>query len=242
MAGPFLGQECEEGWKEVAQSFLQAELAQDVDGVAKGVLPSEQKAWATWKSWEWERLNRRISEMPEAVQKRAVTEREEEQRRLEVSLFTCEPAHDGKPDAYMVRIAPDGRSFRTLRMVREQGDFWVSTGLVVLNAEQRRVVTAYWEAVDGDRWNEAEAWVARQSLPRFRGYQLEVQRFLAGSDVLAEARKSRAAQRTTEWDRMFIRATKEEEDILVVRGEFPTATELDCELIQVDGTWRILHR
>ena len=235
-------QECPEGWKEVAQPFLAAVLDQDVEGAALRVHPQEREAWSAWKAWEWERLDRRISEMPEPVQERAVKERVQEVQRLEVSVYTCQPSPVGVPDQYLVKADPDGRTYKTLKMTLDERGWWVTTSTVSLNAEQLRAVTAYFTAVDENRWEEAEAWVARQALPRFAGYRLEVESFLTGSETFAQARANRVADRKKEWGDMFVRAVQADEGIIVVHVEFPTATELSCEMIEVDGTWRILHR
>lgn len=235
-------QECPEGWKEVAQPFLAAVLNQDVEGAALRVHPEEVEAWSAWKTWEWERLNRRISAMPVPVQERAQEERAQAEQRLEVSVYTCQPSPVGLQDQYLVKADPDGRTFKTLNLTLDDGDWWVVTSTVILDAEQLRVVTAYMTAMDENRWEEAEAWVARQCLPRFAGYRLEVESFLTGSETFAQARANRVAIRKKEWGDMFVRAVQADEGVLVVHVEFPTATELSCEMIEVDGTWRILHR
>lgn len=235
-------QECPKGWKEVAQPFLASVLDEDVEGAALRVHPQEREAWSAWKAWEWERLNRRISAMPEPVQERAVKERAQEVQRLEVSVYTCQPSPVGVPDQYLVKADPDGRTYKTLNLTLDDGDWWVTTSTVTIDAEQLRVVTAYMTAVDENRWEEAEAWVARQALPRFAGYRLEVESFLTGNEAFAQARANRVAERKKEWGEMFVRAVQAEEGIIVVHVEFPNATELSCEIIEVDGTWRILHR
>lgn len=235
-------QECGEGWRDVASSFVGAELRHEASVAARWVVASERLDWAAWKEWEWDRMSRRVEAMPEPVQERARLEQEQTLEALAVSVFTCQPSPTGEVGRYLVRIDPDGRSYRTLDMVQEGGDWFVRTGTTVLDAEQRRVVTAYWQAMDEGRWDEAEAWVARQALPRFRGFRLEVERFLAGSAAIAEAREQRAAKRAAEWEQMFIRAQVDEEGIIVVSAEFPDAEGLASELIEVDGAWRILHR
>ena len=239
---PLSAQECPEGWKEVASDFVRLELERDAEGAAAFVLPDERAGWGAWKEWEWARLTRNISEMPEPVQERARNERVEALSRLEVSSFTCQPSPAGEADRYLVRIDPDGRSYRTVNMVQEEGSWFVRTGTTTVEAEQMRVVTAYWMAADERRWDEAEAWVARQALPRFQGYRLEVERFLSGSPTFAETRERQAEQRQAEWDQKFIRAQVMEDGIVVVSAEFPSAKGLSSEMIQVDGAWRILHR
>jgi hypothetical protein len=235
-------QECPEGWKEVAQSFMEASTQQDVKEASRWLYPDEQEAWASWKVWEWERLERRISALPDPVQERAAQERAEALRRIEVSVFTCQSSPVGLTHRYLVRVDPDGRTFQNLNLMHDEGKWWVTTSYLTLGAEQVRSVTAYMQAVDDNRWEEAEAWVARQALPRFAGYRLEVESFLTGSEVFAQARADRVAKRKEEWAEKFIRAVKGDDGIIVVYVEFPTATELSCELIEVDGTWRILHR
>ena len=235
-------QECPKGWKEIASDFVRLELERDAQGAAAFVLPEERAGWGAWKEWEWARLARNISEMPEPVQERARNERAEALGRLEVSSFTCQPSPTGVADSYLVRIDPDGRSYRTVDMVEQEGSWFVRTGTTALDAEQMRVVTAYWMAADELRWDEAEAWVARQALPRFQGYRLEVERFLSGSPAFAGTRERQAEQRQEEWDEKFIRAQVMEDGIVVVSAEFPSAKGLSSEMIQVDGAWRILHR
>ena len=86
----------------------------------------------------------------------------------------------------------------------------VETRHVLLDAEQRRMVTAFMQAVDERRWEEAEAWMAEEAMPRFKGYQLEVETFLKGSAFLSETRKGRSPTlRETEWEDVMLWAERE---------------------------------
>ncbi|MDA8695786.1 hypothetical protein N9L83_02435, partial [Flavobacteriales bacterium] len=107
---------------------------------------------------------------------------------------------------------------------------------------QRRVFTAYSQALDAGSWEEAEAWVARFVLPRFATYRSEASAFLSEGGAFAEAHKKKVAARAAEWQDMFLRAEMETDDIIIVHAEFPTAEGLSSELVKVDGTWRILFR
>lgn len=236
------GQECPGGWQDVALRFLRAELHEDATAAAALVVPEERAVWAEWKSWEWERLARRLAAMAEPVQQRAVAEKEKALAMLDVAHCSCQAVGDHAPNRYRVQVDPDGRSYRSVNMVMQEGDWWVYTAARRLDAEQQRVVTAYTKAMDEGRWEEAEAWVARQALPRFAGYRAEVTAFLLGSSVYAEARKRQAELRAEEWEEMMLRAAVDEEGILVVYVEFPNAQEVSCELLEVDGAWRIMHR
>lgn len=231
---------CPMGWEEAARSFLEAELEERLEEAAGWVHPDERVGWSEWKAFEWARRTARLKAMPEPVQERAARERGQAAARLEVAHFLCAAA--AEPDVFRVTMDPNGRNLRTIKMVHGEGRWWVRTGSVQLDAEQQRVVTAYLEAVDDDRWDEAEAWVARQALPRFKGYRIEVEHFLSGSPVFAEARVAMALKRKDEWAEMHLRSERESDGIIVVHAEFPTAESVACELVEVDGTWRILMR
>lgn len=231
---------CAPGWEAVVQGFLSAELDHNVSEAAMYVTDAERETWASWKSWEWARRDRRIAEMPESVQERAVKESEQARKRLEVSVLTCMSRPDG--NGFFARVDPDGRSYQTVDLNHADGGWSIETGMRRMDAEQIRVVTAYFKAADEERWDEAEAWVARSALPRFTQYRAEVALFLSGSEAIAQARRDRAAERAVEWKEMFLRATREEDDILIVYAEFPTAQSLSVEMLSVDGTWRVLLR
>ena len=231
---------CAPGWEAVVQGFLSAELDRNVSEASVFVTDAEKEYWASWKSWEWARRERRIAAMPEAVQARAVKEEEQAKKRLEVSVLTCMSKPNG--DGFFARVDPDGRTYQTVDLIHADGGWSIATGMRPLDAEQARVVTAYFKAADEERWDEAEAWVARSALPRFTQYRAEVALFLSGSEAIAQARRDRAAERAAEWNEMFLRATREGDDILVVYAEFPTAQPLSVEMLSVDGTWRVLLR
>lgn len=232
---------CPEGWKEKVPAFLSAQLDRDAVAAALLVSPSERKDWEEWKIWSWQRDRERLAGMAPPVQERAAAELARDRARLEVSQYTCDPI-GGEQGRYRVRVDPDGRSYQFVELVLEQGTWWIHTGMHAMSAEQRRVVTAYLSAVDDGRWEEAEAWVARSALTRFKGYRAEVEVYMAGSEVMAEAVRTAAAQRRAEWDSMFLWADRVEEGVVVVHAEFPTAQSLAVEMTEVDGAWRILHR
>lgn len=231
---------CPVGWEEAANSFLEAELEERLEAAAGWVHPDERVGWTEWKAFEWSRRAARLKAMSEPVQERAAREHGQAVARLEVAQFLCAAA--AEPGVFRVTMDPNGRNLRTINMVHEEGRWWVRTGSVRLDAEQQRVVTAYLAAVDEDRWDEAEAWVARQALPRFKGYRIEVEHFLSGSPVFAEGRVTKALKRKDEWADMHLRSELESDGIIVVHAEFPTAESVACELVEVDGAWRILMR
>lgn len=234
--------QCPEGWKPVVEQFLAAESDRDVLASSQAVLPSQREVWKEWKAWEWTRAAQRLSQMPEDVQSRAKAERMKARERLTVSNFSCRIQTSGADTTYLVQVDPDGRSYRHVRTAREGWVWGVETSLHALSAEQKRVVTAYFQAVDENRWEEAEAWVARASLPRFSGYRAEVAAFLSGNESIAQSRSNQVADRAAEWEEMFLRATVEEDGVWVVQAEFPTAVKLSCEMMEVDGAWRVIHR
>ena len=241
LMGGIQAQECPEGWMPVAREFLSSQLEERWEDGAAQVVDLEQEVWLDWHRWEADRLALRLAQMAETVQEREAEQKRRERNRLEVSVFTCEPL-DALSGRYRIRVDPDGRSFKVLTLELEPGGWGVVTRNVPLNAEQRRTATAYFQAVDARDWDKAEAWVAQRSIPRFKGYQLEVETFLNGSPVMESGQAAQAELRQAEWDSGYLRAEQESDDILVVHMEFPTATTLSVEMTAVDGTWRILHR
>lgn len=241
LMGGTQAQECPEGWMPVAREFLSAQLEDRWEDGAQQVVERERSVWRDWHVWDAQRLAERLDRLPSAVRDREAEQERRERNRLEVSVFTCEPI-DALAGRYRVRVDPDGRSFKVLQMELGDGGWGVVTRNAPLDSEQRRTATAYFQAVDARDWDKAEAWVAKRSIPRFKGYQLEVETFLKGSAVMAQSQAAQAELRLAEWDSGFLRAERESEDILVVHMEFPTATTLSCEMVAVDGTWRILHR
>ena len=234
-------QECPTGWESVAREYLSAQLEGRWDVGAKQVVLREREAWLAWNQWQEARTASRMANLPDAARERQAEEKRREGNRLGVSVFPCEPM-DALAGRYRVRVDPDGRSFKILTMELE-GEVWgVVTRTALLDAEQRRTATAYFQAVDAREWDKAEAWVAQHAIPRFKQYQLEVEAFLKGSPVIESGQAAQAELRRAEWDRGFLRAEKEGADILVVHMEFPSATTLSCEMTFVDGAWRILHR
>ena len=234
-------QECPDGWEPVAREFLEAQLDGRWADAARQVVASEQQAWQEWHAWDEKRLANRLAAMPQAVQEREADNQRREANRLGVSVYTCEPA-DALAGRYRVRVDPDGRSFKVLNLVHESTGWGVVTRNVPLEAEQRRTATAYFRAVDEREWDKAEAWVAQSAIPRFKGYQLEVETFLKGSPVMESGFTAQAELRAAEWAEGFVRAEEVEDGILVVHMEFPSATAVSCEMTAVDGTWRVLHR
>jgi hypothetical protein len=235
-------QECPPGWKPVVTSFLRHQAERDAVDAAVFVAPDERAAWTSWRTWDWDRLRQRLAEMPEAVQLRDREESARKLQQLEVSVLTCRALEVGNGNRYMAQVDPDGRSFQSIALRLEEGQWFVHTAAKLLDAEQRRVVTAYLKAIDEEKWDRAEAWVAKQALPRFSAYRSEVHAFLTGNAEFSEARNNRAAMRAEEWSAMKLWSRIEDDGVMVVSAQFPTAPELACELIQVDETWRILHR
>ena len=232
---------CPQGWKPVAQEFLSAQLNGDLPAAAEFVRPAKREAWLEWTSWKTERSNRRISGFSQEVQARAQKEKETAKNRLEVSVYSCTAISESEGQ-YQIKVDPDGRSYQFLMMALEHKEWWVEDNLHALTPEQRRVFTAYSQALDAGSWEEAEAWVARFVLPRFATYRSEASAFLSEGGAFAEAHKKKVAARAAEWQDMFLRAEMETDDIIIVHAEFPTAEGLSSELVKVDGTWRILFR
>lgn len=232
---------CPEGWKPVAKDFLSAKLNGDLPAAAEFVRPAKREAWIEWTSWQTERTNRRISGFSEEVQARAKKEKKTAKNRLEVSVFSCTAMSESEGQ-YRIKVDPDGRSYQFLMLALEQNEWWVEDNLYALNPEQRKVFTAYNQALDAGSWEEAEAWVARFVLPRFETYRSEATAFLSEGGAFAEAHKKKAEARAAEWEDMFLRAEMETDEIIIVHAEFPTAETLSSELVKVDGTWRILFR
>jgi len=232
---------CPDGWKAVAKGFLNSKMNEDIESAAEFVRPSSRDAWAEWTSWDVERSNQRILSFSEEVQRRAQKEKSIAKQRLEVSVFSCQALADTE-GKYRVKVDPDGRSYQFLTLAHDQGSWWIEDNLYALNAEQRRVFTAYSQALDAGSWEEAKAWVARFVLPRFDAYQSEVKAFLSAGGVFADAQKQRVLDRAAEWEDMFLRAEMETKEIIIVHAEFPTAEGLSSEMVKVDGTWRILFR
>lgn len=232
---------CPKGWKAAAKGFLSANLNGDVSGAAEFIRPVNRAAWTEWTTWSNARTQQRISSYAEEVQARALSEKKTAKQRLEVSVFSCtdSPEEEGR---YTIKVDPDGRSYQFLTLALEGQDWWVEDNLYTLNPEQRRVFTAYNEALDAGSWGEAEAWVARSALPRFDAYRSEVSAFLQSGGPFAVAHKVRVEKRAAEWKDMFIRAEMESDRVIVVHGEFPTADGFSSEMVMVDGTWRILLR
>ena len=234
--------DCPEGWNSVVEQFLAAEADRDAVASSQAVLPSQREVWKAWKSWEWARASERLSQLPADVQSRAKAERMKARRQWMVSNFSCQIQASGTDTTYLIQVDPDGRTYRHVVVAQEDMVWGVETRLQPLSAEQKRVVTAYFRAVDEDRWEEAEAWVARASLPRFAGYRAEVTAFLSGSESIMQSRSNQVAHRAAEWNEMFLRATVEEDDVWVVQAEFSSAVKLSCEMMEVDGAWRVIHR
>lgn len=232
---------CPEGWKPLAMGFLEAKLSEDIDAAAAYLHPERRGAWAEWTSWDLDRSNRRILGFSEEVQERARKEKSIAKQRLAVSVYSCTPSSSDK-GRYRIQVDPDGRSYSFLTMSQKEDAWWVEDNLYALDPEQKRVFTAYSQALDAGSWEEAEAWVARFVLPRFASYRAEASAFLSDGGAFAEAHECRVALRAAEWDDMFLRAEQETEEIIIVHAEFPTAEGLSSEMVKVDGTWRILFR
>ena len=234
---------CPAGWKDVVQSHLVAVAEERWEDAASFLLEEEQTPWLEWQRWNAVKLERTLSEMDEALRERHAEEVRQKRNRLEVSVFSCEFRGTEDASAYRVRVDPDGRSFRMLNVRHHPEAGWrVETRHAALDAEQRRMVTAYMQALDELRWEEAEAWVAASAMPRFQGYRMEVENYLRASEFLMTSRMEMAEVRRSEWPSVMLWAEKESEDILVVHAEFTQVPALACEMIREGGTWRILHR
>ena len=234
---------CPAGWKDVVQSHLVAVAEERWEDAASFLLEEEQTPWLEWQRWNAAKLDRTMSGMDEALQERHAEEVRQKRNRLEVSVFSCESRGTEDASAYRVRVDPDGRSFRMLNVRHHPEAGWrVETRHVALDAEQRRMVTAYMQALDELRWEEAEAWVAASAMPRFQGYRMEVENYLRASEFLMTSRMEMAEVRRSEWPSVMLWAEKESEDILVVHAEFTQVPALACEMVREGGTWRILHR
>lgn len=231
---------CPGGWEAVARTHLLTSLDGDFETAAAFVLEDERQAWLEWQSWKQEKLTRTLTGMAPELQERQAAEMARQRQQFAVSHCLCEPKEEG---GYRVRIDPDGRSFRVLNMQHGPEEGWqVETRHVLLDGEQRRMVTAFMRAVDERRWEEAEAWMAEEAMPRFKGYQLEVETFLKGSAFLSETRKQQSTLRETEWEDAMLWAEREPDGVVVVHAEFRTAASLSCEMRELDGVWRTLMR
>lgn len=234
---------CPAGWKAPVQSHLVAVAEGRLDDAAAFLLNEEQEPWLEWQRWNAAKLDRTLAAMSEALRERHAEEERRKRDRLEVSVYSCEARGGDNADAYRVRVDPDGRSFRVLNVRHDAREGWrLETRHVALDAEQRRMITAYLQALDELRWDEAEAWVAASAIPRFKGYRLEVENYLRASEFLMTSRKEMAENRQSEWPGVMLWAEKETDDILVVHAEFLTSPSLACEMVREGGTWRILHR
>lgn len=232
----------EPGWQSVAMQFLSAQLEERWADAAIQLVEEEREPWLSKQQWLSKKAVAVRAAWPEDVRQREADRVRRELERLAVSVLTCEKTPELGEGMHRVRIDPDGRSYRFLRMRHDAQGWGVVTHARALDAEQRRTVSAYMQAMDQGLWEEAEAWVANVSLPRFAGYRMEVEAYLNASPAVAKAFAQQAELRRDEWPEAMYSATAEGEYILVVQVEFPNATKSACELILVDDTWRILHR
>ena len=231
---------CPDGWEQVVRKHLAASLDGDFKAAAACVVEDEQEVWLEWQEWRQEKLGRTLASMSPELRERQANERDRQRRQLEVSHCLCEQKKEG---GYRVRVDPDGRSFQVLNMTYGDDSGWrVETRHVGLDGEQKRMATAYMRAVDERRWEEAEAWMAEEAMPRFKGYQLEVETFLKGSAFLSETRKQQSTLRETEWEDVMLWAVREPDGVVVVHAEFKTASSLSCEMRESGGVWRTLMR
>lgn len=231
---------CPDGWEAAVRTHLVASLDGDFEAAASFVLAEERQAWLEWQVWKEKKLSGTLAGMAPELQERQAAELARQRQQLEVSHCLCEQKKEG---GYRVRIDPNGRSFRVLNMQHGPDEGWqVETRHVLLDGEQRRMVTAFMRAVDERRWEEAEAWMAEEAMPRFKGYQLEVETFLKGSAFLSETRQQQSTLRETEWEDVMLWAEREPDGVVVVHAEFRTAASLSCEMRESDGVWRTLMR
>lgn len=234
---------CPSGFEEVAFGYFTAVLEEDFTTAAGWVLESEREAWLEWQEWRKDRLDLMLSAMDTELQLRHVQERRKELDKLDVSHCVCEQRRGKGVDAFRVRVDSDGRGFRVLNMRHSEGVGWgVETGHVRLDGEQSRMVTAFMRAVDERRWSEAEVWVEAHAVPRFQGYQAEVENYLQASPLLTEVRNNQIALRDKEWSDVMLWAERESDQIFTIHAEFKTAQPLSCEIVESAGVWRVLMR
>lgn len=233
---------CPNGWQAVAESFLKEQLDANWNEAAQLVCVEERESWLEWMQWQSIRLETRKNSMSKAALDNEDAEKTKQRNRLGTSVFTCR-AIKGATGEYSVKVDPDGRSYQFLNLNQDESERWgVRTHFTSLTAEQRKMLSAYFLALDDLNWEEAQAWVAQQAVPRFLAYRREVEAYYSGSESIRIYRKTQQNERLSEWGEMFMRAVVESDGIVVVHLEFPTATKLSCEMLHVDGTWRVLLR
>lgn len=233
---------CPPGWEETARAYLAASMEGDYEKAASYVKESERQAWLGLHVWRQAKSNRSMAAMEPDALARMEQEKARKRERLDVSQCLCEK-RKGEDGAYRVRVDPDGRSFSMLNLHHSDGAGWrVETRHTPLDGEQMRMATAFLQALDDLKWEEAEAWVAEESMPRFQGYRAEVEAFLKGGALISESRERRAALRAQEWNEAMLWARADQDGVVVVQAEFPTATKVSCEMRELDGAWRILMR
>jgi len=234
---------CPDGWEEAARSYLTAHLDGKFERAASFVVEDERQAWLEWQEWRQEKLERTWAGMAPELLERQAEEKESKRNRLMVSHCLCERRTGDGDGAYRIRIDPDGRSFRILNMRHgDDGGWAVETRHVMLDGERAAMAKAFMRAVDERRWEEAEVWVATSAKPRFKGYQLEVEAYLNGSELIGEANRKQSALRVEEWPDAMLWAVREDDGVVVVHAEFRTAMTLSCELVEVGDSWRVLMR
>ncbi len=234
---------CPSGFDEVALDYLTALLQEDLERASGWVLESEREAWIEWQEWSQDKLDLRISNLDPQLKLRHDEEQRKEFEKLAVSHCACEHRSDQGADAFRVRVAPDGRGFRILNMRYGERMGWrVETGHVRLDGEQSRMATAFMRAVDERRWTEAEAWVAAVAIPSFQVYQEKVEHYLQSSPVLGEARQNQIELHDSEWEDVMLWAERESDQLFIVHAEFKTAESLSCEIVEIEGVWRVLMR
>lgn len=231
---------CVDGWEAVAREHLLCRSEGKWEEAAAHVVLDERTIWQEWQEWSEVKLQKNLAAMSEELQERHDKQVQRDRARLEVSVMTCAAGVDGD---YRIRVDPNGRSFQFLTMRHDEDQGWqVATRMVALDLEQEQTLTFYLQAVDDRKWEEAEAWVAQVSRPRFAGYRTEVEMFLSANEILTNNRKKEAALRKEEWPQSQWRAERLADNMLEVHVEFPSAPPLACEMVEVDGIWRILHR
>jgi hypothetical protein len=234
---------CPSGWEEVVRAHLVAKLDRNFEAAASHLVKAEQQAWLEWQLWKEEKLMRTLGGMAPELQQRHAEDVQQERDRLDLSHCTCEPRAGEGEGNFRVRVDPDGRSFKVINMVHSLETGWrVQTRHVMLDGEQARMATAFMRAVEERNWELAKVWVVESALPRFEGYTLEVETFLKGSEFLRESRAEQAAARDAEWPDVMLWAERQMDGVMVVHAEFQNLPGLSCEMVLVDGGWRILMR
>ena len=222
---------CPKGWEAAARTHLVASLDGDFEAAASFVLEEERQAWLEWQVWKEEKLTH-LAGWPEVAERQAANWSDS------VNSWRCHCLCEQKEEVAIASGSASGGLPGAQRQHGPDEGWQVETRHVLLDGEQRRMVTAFMRAVDERRWEEAEAWMAEEAMPRF-GVQLEVETFLRGSAFrVDEAAVDPAGDR---WKTSCCGPSASRCGV-VVHAEFRTAASLSCEMRESDGVWRTLMR